>query len=98
MHCGEPKVHVVGSAPLTPKTTLPGVLTCTFLVTEPAPAAITKPLPAAPPEVPSQATVGAPLVDKLPLTPPVYSVLHVASAQARMVSVCIAQVRPLPEA
>ena len=71
VHCGAPKVQLVGIAPPTPKTTLPGVLTCTFLVTELAPTGITKPLPDAPPEVPSQATVGAPLAVRLPLTPPV---------------------------
>jgi hypothetical protein len=57
---GEPKLQdvallaagVVGD--VTPKTTLPTVVNCTFLVAELFPAAMAKPAPAAPPVVPSQ--------------------------------------------
>ena len=49
-----------------PKTTLPTVVTCTFLATELLPAGITKLAPAAPPVLPSQFTVGVPVAVKVP--------------------------------
>ena len=99
---GEPKLQVVAlvaagvAGEVTPNTTLPTDVTCTFLVTELLPAGMTKPAPVAPPVALSQLTVGVPVALKVPLTPPVYNLVHAASAQARIVSVLGAQVKPVP--
>jgi hypothetical protein len=98
---GEPKLQVValvavGVLAAAPNTALPAVETCTDLVTLLEPDAITKPLPVAPPVLPSQLTVGVPVLVKVPLTPPVYKALQAASEQARTVSVLAVQVKPVP--
>ena len=76
VQAGDPKLQAValvavGALAVAPNRTLPAAATCTFLVTVLEPAAIVKLLPLAPPVVLSQFTLGVPVADSVPLTPPV---------------------------
>ena len=71
-----------------PKTTLPGVVTCTLAL----------PTPVAPIEnavvPPDQLMVGVPVADKVPVTPPPYVVEQVGLEHAFSANIIGAQVSP----
>ena len=95
MQLGAPKLQVVAVAAagelVAENTDVPGVVTCTSLVTVLLPAGMEKPLP------PDQFTVVVPVALRVPVSPLVKAVVHAASAQALIVSVLGVQVRPVPD-